>query len=123
MQLFSQGSAIVIETSRENLSYLRLNTLGLHYVTIIKKAIGIKRGLLSFTGQVVSAGVDENANDCMEMDTLDKMCGDLKIAPTLLKMNMEDYEGHALKGLDTVNFRLMESDGIIRTFSATLPLS
>ena len=85
--------------------------------------MGVKRVLVNFTGEIVSAGVDENANDCTEMDTLDNMCEGLKMSPTLLKMNIEDYEVDVLKGMNIVKFRLMESDGTRRMFSATLPLS
>lgn len=106
------SSVIAIEPSRENLSYLRLNTLSLHNITIIEKAVGIKRGFIGFTGQGVSASVDENANNSVEIDTLDNICEDLKIAPTLLKMDIEGYEGDALRGMersmDTVRRMVIE---------------
>ena len=91
---------IAIEPCEENLSYLRRNTINLQNVTIIEKAVGNKRGVIGFTGQGVSAGVDHDAHNKVEIDTLDNICEDLKIAPTLLKMDIEGFEGEALKGME-----------------------
>ena len=106
------SSVIAIEPSRENLSYLRLNVANTQNITIIQKAIGNERGIIGFTGQGVSAAVKENANNRVEIDTLDHICEDLKIAPTLLKMDIEGYEGDALRGMersmDTVRRMVIE---------------
>ena len=93
-------SVIAIEPSEENQVYLMRNTINLHNVTIIKKAVGNKRGVIGFAGQGVSAGVDLDADNSVEIDTLDNICEDLKIAPTLLKMDIEGFEGEALKGME-----------------------
>ena len=106
------SKVIAIEPSRENLSYLRLNAGNTQNVTIIQKAIGNERGIIGFTGQGVSAAVKENANNRVEIDMLDSICEDLKIAPTLLKMDIEGYEGDALRGMersmDTVRRMVIE---------------
>lgn len=94
------STVIAIEPSKENLSYLRLNTENVNNIKIIPKAIGKKEGLIGFTGQGVSAGVNEYADNLVEIDTLDRICDDLKIGPTLLKMDIEGYEGDALKGME-----------------------
>ncbi len=94
------SNVIAIEPSKDNLSYLLLNTGDIHNITIIKKAIGKKRGIKGFTGQGVSASVDENADNQVDIDTLDNICEDLGLSPTLLKMDIEGYEGDALKGME-----------------------
>ena len=103
---------IAIEPSRESLSYLRFNVGNTQNITIIQKAIGNERGIIGFTGQGVSAAVKEHANNRVEIDTLDRICEDLKIAPTLLKMDIEGYEGDALSGMeksmDTVRRMVIE---------------
>ena len=93
------SSVISIEPSRDNIPYLMLNTKNLHNVMIIEKAVGNKRGFTGFTGRGVSAGVDENTSSRVEIDTLDGLCEDLKLVPTLLKMDIEGSEGDALKGM------------------------
>ena len=106
------SKVIAIEPSKDSLSYLRFNTRNMHNITIIQKVIGNKRGVIGFTGHGVSAGVDENADDQVNIETLDNICEDLRLTPTLLKMDIEGYEGEALKGteksIDTVRRIVIE---------------
>lgn len=106
------STVIAIEPSKENVSYLKLNIKNVNNVYIIQKAVGKITGRIGFTGQGVSAGVDEKADNSVEIVTIDRICEDMKIAPTLLKMDIEGYEGDALKGMkksiDTVRRMVIE---------------
>ena len=88
-----------IEPPIGNLPYLKKNTMNLKNVRIVERAIGNKKGLVSFSGDGVSASVD-NEEKFLEVDTLDNICEELKIALIILKMDIEGYEGDALKGFE-----------------------
>ncbi|MHB1813173.1 MAG: FkbM family methyltransferase [Thermoplasmataceae archaeon] len=93
-------TVIAIEPSIENLSYLKKNTMNIKNVRIVERAIGNEKSLVSFSGDGVSASVDNKGKISVEIDTLDNICEELKIAPTILKMDIEGYEGDALKGFE-----------------------
>lgn len=93
-------TVIAIEPSAENLTYLKQNTLNFKNIRIVEKAVGNEKGLVSFSGDGVSASVDNKGKISVEIDTLDNICEELKIAPTILKMDIEGYEGDALKDFE-----------------------
>lgn len=91
---------IAIEPSHENLTYLKQNIRNLKNTRIVERAIGNEKGLVSFSGEGVSATVDNKGENAVEIDTLDNICEELNISPTILKMDIEGYEGDALKGFE-----------------------
>jgi FkbM family methyltransferase len=93
-------TVIAIEPSNENLTYLRQNTRNLKNIRIVERTIVNENGLVSFSGEGVSASVDNKGKNSVEIDTLDNICEELNISPTILKMDIEGYEGDALKGFE-----------------------
>ena len=91
-------TVIAIEPSAENLTYLKQNTLNFKNIRIVERAIGREKGLVGFSGSGVSASVDNKGEISVQIDTLDNICEELNISPTILKMDIEGYEGDALKG-------------------------
>ena len=89
---------VAIEPFPVNIKTLEMNCAYLPNVTIVRRAIGNSKKRVGFSGQGVSASVDESSEVTVEMDTLDNICADLKITPTILKMDIEGQEGSALEG-------------------------
>jgi hypothetical protein len=74
-------TVIAIEPSNENLTYLKQNIRNFKNIIIVEKAIGNERGLVSFSGEGVSASVDNKGKNTVEIDTLDNICSELNIPP------------------------------------------
>ena len=89
---------VAIEPSSANLKLLEMNAAHFPNITIVKKALGNTRKTIGFRGQGVGASVDENSDVTVEMDTLDNICANLEITPTILKMDIEGQEANALEG-------------------------
>ena len=95
------NGVIAIEPSVSSLNFLQKNLNSLKNVHIVQKALGNRVGTIGFGGEGVSAGVDENSKNVVEIDTLDSICNKTGMFPTLLKMDIEGFEAEALNGFTT----------------------
>jgi FkbM family methyltransferase len=94
---------IAIEPEPENFDLLKHTIIQnkIYNVIPINKAVGESKGFVSFskTGATASA-IDSKSG--IELDTLDNILNDLGSDPTVVKMDIEGYEGKALRGFSKV---------------------
>ncbi len=89
---------IAIEPFDENIRLLRDNTKTLSNIEIIESAIGKENSNVKMSGRGAGANINKNGVISVKVDTLDSICDELEIIPTLLKMDIEGYECDALLG-------------------------
>lgn len=89
---------IAIEPSLVNVETLEINVSHISNIIVVRKALGNGKRIVGFGGHGVAASIDESSKITVEMDTLDNICAELKITPTILKMDIEGQEANALEG-------------------------
>ena len=90
---------LAIEPEENNIHYLKMNMGGTRNVIIVSKGISNETKITSFKGSGVSGKVREYGEKTITVDTLDNICEEYNLEPTILKMDIEGFESRALEGM------------------------
>lgn len=103
---------VAIEPEPNNFEMLKLNIIknNCKNVILVNKAISDKKGYVSFSHTGGTARADDSGLE-IETGSLDEILLNLKVNPTIIKMDIEGFEGKALKnftGFNSVKEIIME---------------
>lgn len=98
-----QGKVVAIEPMAENVPILRRNVdiNQLSNVIVVDKAVGSPRATRLFMSSASNASVRQSGTPVQSV-TLDGLAESLKLAPSLLKIDVEGYEYEILEGSRSV---------------------